>query len=261
LGAVKVTCRSHNPTGDNEMKKALRVASGLVMLAFLVTLGSLAPTHLVNAQGVTPYVNPSAQWQTNDNVASIPLGAVQGCGVALTTGAYAANPANSGALVAPAVVRAQAQNNVYQVTTTAAASALTLTCDIVPPDGTRTTFGKGIQITGVQVQYGVQTTALSSITSANTFSTITLPAAGGAASGTVAAISGTPVFNPVLASAQLATTTSGQCYTQTITPATPIVINSQTQRVVFEEVFNQVAGTAAVYQICGVRVFYNNVVF
>lgn len=243
------------------MKKMLKLAVGLVMLAFLVTLSSLAPSKLVNAQGVTPFVNPTSQWQTTDNVASIPLGANQGCGVALTTGVYAANPANSGAFVGPAVVRAQAENQVYQVTTTAAASALTLTCDIIPPDGVRTTFGKGITITGVQVQYGVQTTALSSVTSPATFSTVTLPAVGGAASGTVAAIAGTPVFNPILASAQLTTTTSGQCFTQTITPASPIVVNTATNRVIFEEVLNSTAGTATVYQLCGVRVFYSDTIF
>lgn len=245
-----------------KLKQVIKIASGLVVLAALATFGTLiAPTHLGHAQGATPFVNPASQWQTSDNVASIPIGANQGCSVALTTGVFAANPANSGGLSAPSQVRAQAQNTVYQVTTSAAASALTLTCDIVPPDGVRTTFGKGIQITGVEVQYGTQTSALTSVTSPNTFSTVTLPAVGGAASGTVAAIAGTPVFNPILASAQLTTTTSGQCFTQTITPAAPIVVNSATQRVIFEEVFNQTVGAATVYQICGVRVFYNDIVF
>jgi hypothetical protein len=224
---------------------------------FLSSIAAL----LVLASAINPcFAQQGAQWQTSDNASPLELNSGNGCSVALTTGAFAANPANSGGLSAPAIVRAQNQNTVLQVVTSAAASALTLTCDIIPQNF-RTTPGKGISITGIQVQYGVQTSALTSVTSPNTFSTITYPSVGAAAAGTVAAISGTPVFNPVLASAQLTTTTSGQCFTQNITPASPILVNNAVQRVIFEEVFNQTVASATTYQICGVTVFYNNVVF
>lgn len=229
-----------------------------LLVAVMVTMVTLA-SPLFGQGGV---VDPSKQWMTADNVSALDLGGVGGCGVALTTGVYAANPANSGAQAAPALVRAQAQNNVFQVTTSAAASALTLTCDIIP-SSFRTTPNKGVQITGLVVYYGQQTSALTSITSPNTFSTVTLPVVGGAAaaSGTVAAVAGVPVFTPVLASAQLTTTTSGQCFAQAIVPATPIVVNTANQRVIFEEIFNQTVASATVYQICGVDVYYNNIVF
>jgi hypothetical protein len=231
------------------------IASSLAVMIVMTLIAIFAPVPITLAQ-------QGSQWQTSDNVAPLALGGVNdGCSVALTTGAYAANPANSGAFAGPATVRAQASNTVYQVTTSAAASALTLTCDVIPP-ALRTTAGKGVSITGIQVLYGIQTTALSSVSaSATPFSTITYPTVGAAAAGTVAAITGNAVFAPVLASAQLTTTTSGQCFNQTVTPASPIAVNSQTQRVTFEEVFNSTAGTATVYQICGVNVLYNNVVF
>lgn len=208
-------------------------------------------------------LDPTKQWMTADNVSALGLGSVgDGCGAALTTGAFAANPANSGALSAPSIVRAQAQNNVYQVTTSAAASALTLTCDIVPP-GIRSTPGKGVSITGLSVYYGVQTSALTSVTSPNPLSTITLPATpGAAAAGTVAAIAApTVVFSPLLASAQLTITTSGQCFRQDIIFSAPLLVNLPTQRIIFEEIFNQTVASATVYQICGVDVYYNNIVF
>lgn len=237
------------------MKKVLSAVMTLVLI-----LSTSAVMMGQGTAGATPYFDPTKQWQTSDNVSPITLGDVGGCGAALTTGVFAANPANSGGAATPSTVRAQAQNNVFQVTTSAAASALTLTCDIIPASF-RTTPNKGISITAIQVMYGTQTSALTSVTSPNTFSTITYPSAGAAASGTVAAIAGTPTFNPLLASAQLTTTTSGQCFTQTIVPAAPILVNNPLQRVIFEEIFNQTVGAATVYQICGVLVYYNNVVF
>lgn len=209
---------------------------------------------LVHAQYTT-----GSQWQTNDNVASLDLGAIAGCSGFLTTGAFAANPANAGALSAPSPARTAANNYLYQVTTTAAASALTLDCDIGAPF-TRTTPGKGIIVTGAAIEYGVQTTALSSVT-LPVLSTVSYPAYGAAAAGTVASAGGTITTNPAIGSSQLATTTSGQCYNMQVLLATPVPLNLQNQRLVLETVFNQTTASAAVYQICGVQVFYQNVVF
>lgn len=238
------------------MKTRLSLIGSALAVIAMVLVAIFAPIPM------TTLAQQGSQWQTSDNVAPLALGgANDGCNMALTTGAYAANPANSGAFVGPALVRTAANETVYQVTTTAAASALTLTCDIIPPS-LRTTSGKGVVITGIQVLYGQQTSALTSVSaSATPFSTITFPSVGAAAAGTVAAITGNAVFNPLLASAQLTVTTSGQCFNQIVSPLTPIAVNSATQRVTFEEVFNQTVASATVYQICGVNVLYNNVVF
>lgn len=200
-----------------------------------------------------------AQWQTNDNVADLDLDAVNGCVGFLTTGAFAAGPANSGAFAGPTYTRAAANNYVYSFTTSAAASALTLDCDLGAPF-TRLTVGKGVIVTGAAIQYGVQTTALNSIT-LPTLQSITYPAFGSTSGATLAAAGGTITTNPAVASAGLATTTSGQCYNLQVQLATPQALNVGGQRLVLETVFNQTAGTAATYQVCGVQVYYQSVVF
>lgn len=235
------------------IRKFLSVALAVLMVVTTTTA-------LFGQGGV---VDPTKQWMVADNVSPISLGDVGGCGVALTTGVYAANPANSGAQAAPSTVRGQAQNNVLMVTTSAAASALTLTCDIIPA-AYRTTPNKGIQLTGLTVYYGTQTSALTSVTSPNTLSSIQLPATpGAAASGVVTSplVAPTVTFSPVLASAQLTTVTLGQCFRQDVIFSAPITINNISQRIMFEEIFNQTVASATVYTICGVDVYYNNIVF
>lgn len=200
-----------------------------------------------------------AQWQTNDNIADLDLGAMGGCQGFLTTGAFAAGPANAGAFAGPTYTRAAANNYVFSATTSGAASVLTFDCDLSAPF-TRTTPGKGVIITGAAIQYGIQTTALGSITPP-TVQTITYPAFGNTSGAVLATAGGAVTTNPVVASAGLATTTSGQCYNIQVSLATPVALNLTGQRLVMETVFNQPAASAATYQVCGVQVFYQNVVF
>ena len=167
------------------------------------------------------------------------------------TGVFAANPASSGTFVGPALVQAQTANTVYQVTTTAAASAVNANCDITAPS--RLTTGNGITITGYDIWYAIQTTALTSITPP-TVNTITYPVVGGAAAGVVAPAGGVLTTTP--STLQLATTTSGSCYTSNVTFGTPFVYNNPNQRLETNWIFNQTAASAEVIQICGIQVYY-----
>jgi hypothetical protein len=176
------------------------------------------------------------------------------CGMFATVGAFAANPAGAGGLTAPGMVRVAANNWVLQGVTTAAANSIAVYCDLNPP--TRTTAGRGAKITGIQLFYGVQTTALTSIT-APTLSTVTYPATGAAAGATVGtSAGGTLTVTPTL---QLATTTSGQCYSENIALGTPITLNNTLQRLTIEQIFNQAAAAATQLQFCGAIVYYTNV--
>lgn len=225
------------------------VAPTEVQLATVVT-GATAVSTITDNRAAIQFPNEA------DNYFWLPMNSTLGCSAYLTTGAFAANPANSGALVAPSIARAAANNTVFQVTTTGAASALTLDCNIAIPSKTST--GKGVLVTGINVFYGVQTSNLTSIT-LPTLSTVTYSAtAGGAAAGTVAAAGGTITTTPAIGSAQLTTTTTGLCYQQAVNLTTPIQLNTSNQNLIMEEVFNQTATSAAVYQICGVQVVYQN---
>ena len=186
-----------------------------------------------------------------DGVANLPPST---CTISVpTTGVFAANPANSGTYVGPAMVRVAAGETVLQATTTAAASALVVDCDLTPP--TRTTSGKGVTVTGYQLWYAVQTTALTSIT-APVVNTVTFPATGGTAAGTVASAGGSLTILP--ASLILTTSTSGACQSANVSFGTPVVLNTINQRLGTTWVFNQTGASAEVLQICGVQVFFNN---
>lgn len=188
---------------------------------------------------------------TVDNIWNVPWGY---CSLTVpVTGVWAAGPASAGTYVGPLMVQAVTKNQLLQGTTTAAASAPNLDCDITPPS--RTTAGKGTTITGVQVFYAVQTSALTSVTTP-TISTVTFPASGGAAAGTIAAIPGTLALTP--ASFTLTTSATGVCQSQNITLNTPFLVNTANQRVQLEIIFNQTVASALTIQVCGVQVLYNN---
>ena len=193
---------------------------------------------------------PPAAVGTTDGFYWVPL---EACGLNLTVGALAA-ASTTGQL--PGIVRAAAGNHVLQISTTAAANTTQLDCDISPPS--RLTTGKGVTITGAQVYYGYQTTALTTITGP-VVNTVTLPATGAAAAGTVASAGGSlTVTNGTSHSTPGAVTTTGQCYSENVLFGTPVTINSSTVRLTLEEQFAQSAAAATVLQICGVAVFYNN---
>lgn len=185
-----------------------------------------------------------------DGAWNVPLGS---CGINATTGALAAAGTVAGTNPGPLFVAAN--NFVLQAVTTAAANVLKLDCDITPP--ARSTAGRGINITSIQVFYGVQTTALTSIT-APTLSTVTFAATGGGAQGTVAAFGGTLAVTP--GTLQLATTTTGQCYSENISLGTPIFVNTDLQRITVEQIFNQTGAAATTLQICGIRVYFTNAI-
>jgi hypothetical protein len=122
----------------------------------------------------------------------------------------------------------------------------------------RLTSGRGIKVTGIQLFYGVQTTALTSIT-APTISTLTYPATGAAAGVTIgSSAGGTLTVTPTL---QLATTTSGQCYSENISFGTPVFLTTANQRLTLEQIFNQTAAAATQLQFCGAVVLYTYVPF
>lgn len=153
----------------------------------------------------------------------------------------------------PTLTRAAANNTVNSVTTNTTAGTVTVTCALnaLP---TRTTSAKGITVKSVDIYYGVQTTALSSIGAASV-SSVTYPAAGGAAAGTVAAVGGSLTVTP--GTLQLATTTSGQCYHENVSFGTTYAYNSNVVKLTVEQVFTTAGTTATTLQICGVAVNYN----
>jgi len=168
------------------------------------------------------------------------------CQVTATSGAFAAG--------SPAVTRLAANHLVLQATTTAAASTLAVTCDLTPPS--KLTAGHGATINDITVFYGVQTTAFSSI-SAATVSSVSYPAAGGAAAGTVAAIGGTLTVTP--GTLQTALTTSGLLYTEKIAFGTAYAVNTDVQKISYDQVFNNTAAAALTLQFGGALVHYTYV--
>ncbi len=119
----------------------------------------------------------------------------------------------------------------------------TFVCQIHVPTSLSTFgLGRGAQVKDVQFYYGVQTTGLGTqvatlasgtMNSAIVFSTVALPAPGaGETASTVLPVradAGTLLITPVVASANVATTTAGGFYSMQFTPATPIAINTDRQ--------------------------------
>lgn len=189
---------------------------------------------------------------TTDASYVVPLG---DCQVTIGAGTFAAavlTGAGNGA-ANPGPFRTAAGSTVLQAITTAATSALNLDCDLTPV--TKLTTGKGAFINNIQIFYGVQTTALTSIT-APTVQSLTYPATGAAAGLTNAAAGGALTVTPTL---QLTTTTSGQCFSENIALGTPINAFVDLQRLTVDQIFNQSAAAAQTLQICGVIVHYTNI--
>jgi len=151
----------------------------------------------------------------------------------------------------PALVRVGANQLVYSGTTNTTAGTIALTCDIT--FGGRTTSGLGFQVTGVSLYYGVQTTALSSITAA-TVATVSLPAAGGSAAGSAGSVGGTYTVTP--STLQTATTSSGNCYNEQVAFGTPFTYTNNS-KVSFDQVFTTAGTTATTLQVCGLKVYGN----
>lgn len=178
----------------------------------------------------------------------------ESCHIALTTGTYAANPANCGGQSAPAICRAASGNPVLQLTTTGAANTTDLVCDITPP--TRLTANKGITINTVDYMFGYQTTALTSIGTA-ALDTVTYGAAGGAAQGTVGTFGGSiTVTAGTSHGTPGAVTTTGQCYHESLALGTPYAHTTDNTRLTLQNTFVQSGAAATVLQVCGAIVRY-----
>jgi|SRR5579863_411393 len=166
-------------------------------------------------------------------------------------------------------------SNVYamQVATTSSATTntMTYTCDIKVPF--RTSTGRGVWISKIVADYGVQTTALG--TQVNTlasgtyngsivFSKIVLPAPGASETAStvtpVRADAGTLVVTPVIASANTAITTAGAFYTIAFTPSTPFILADLTKYLFTLSLQGAATPSAAtITNLLGVHVFYTTV--
>jgi hypothetical protein len=150
----------------------------------------------------------------------------------------------------PALVRTSANNQVLQAVTNTTAGSVSLTCDVTFSG--RTTSGVGFQATDIELFYGVQGSAFSSI-SAATVASVTFPTPGGSASSTVTSVGGTYTVTPT--TLQTATTTSGNCYDEKVAFGTPFTYTNN-GKVSFDQVFSTAAAATTV-QICGVLVHGN----
>jgi hypothetical protein len=149
------------------------------------------------------------------------------------------------------ITRLTANQIAWSGTTNTTAGTVTMTCDL-GLEG-RTTSGLGFVAKDIAVQYGIQTTALSSIATP-TLKTNAYPAYGSSAADTLASVGGTVTSNP--ASLQLATTTSGYFYNADFSLGTPFTLTDQT-KVSFEMVFTTAGSTATTLQISGLLVHGN----
>ncbi len=166
------------------------------------------------------------------------------CWMTATTTAFTAGPA---------LVRAAANNIVLSGTTNTTAGTVAVTCDLTDAVMSRLQSAKGAVVNDVELFYGVQTTALSSIAAA-TLSSVTYPAPGGTAAGTVAAAGGTLTVTP--ATLQLTTTTSGQCFNEKLAAGTPFAMTSDFQKISVDQVFTTAGSTATTLQLCGLLIHF-----
>ena len=157
----------------------------------------------------------------------------------------------------PALVRAAAGNLVLAGTISSTAGTVTVDCPARIPTNIAPANSE-ILVTGVSLLYGVQTAAITSIATILVDS-VTYPtstAAGAAAAGTVGTTAlGTLTVTPT--TLQLTTTTSGQCFNETATGATPFVWNTNNMNLDIEQVFTLPVTTTPTLQVCGAQVYFS----
>jgi hypothetical protein len=229
--------------GDSSLKgKLMKIRS--IILSLVLGACFIAPLH--------------GQIQVNNKVYHA---GPQACSLTATTGAFAAGSAPV-TVAAPQLIRAASGNMILAATTTAAANVIELICDITVPGWQLNGPTKGVTITQVNVLYGVQTTAFTSI-GAPTINSVTYPnstAAGAAAAATVLTTAGgTLTVTPT--ALQLTTTTLGQCFNEAITLGTPLLESNGNPNIQYtvDQVFNQTAAASTVMNVCDVYVTYNEV--
>lgn len=114
----------------------------------------------------------------------------------------------------------------WAIQTNTTAGTVTVTCAL-PTPASLTTSGTGVTITGLDINYGISTTTLTSVTDPVVYSITGAATAGGAAAGTVSATPlGTVVLTPTSTNWQVTAVTSGLLYRGNITAGTPLAINS-----------------------------------
>jgi hypothetical protein len=135
-------------------------------------------------------------------------------------------------------------------TTGAGATNDNLTCNLHVPQ--RTTAGHGFFLSDCTIYYGVQTTALTSLGNP-TLNSITLPTPGaGETPSTVTPVTlGSVTPTPLVASANLATTTAGAFFSEKVALNTPVFINTDFQSLQFNQVFAQSAAAAQIVNTPG----------
>jgi len=112
----------------------------------------------------------------------------------------------------------------FQTNTTS--GTVTLTCQVLIP-ASLTTSGAGITVTGLDINYGVTTTTLSSVTDPVVYSVTGPTTAGGTAAGTVSTTPlGTIVLTPTSTNWQKTAVTEGVLYRGNITAGTALAMNS-----------------------------------
>lgn len=206
----------------------------------------LVPT--LAAQGYSN-TNPYAYW--------VPPGA---CNSAVSANGTGTNGlTTTGASTTP-VVQAQ--------TTGTGTNTHIYRCNISPPNAIITT-GSGIAIRDAVFFYGIQTTGLGTqvaVLASGTmngeavFTTITYPAPGAAETPSTVtparADAGTLVIAPVVASANVATTTAGSFYSTSFTPATPVAYKTDRVQLLLNVALLNTASSATVTQSPGVLVHF-----
>lgn len=142
------------------------------------------------------------------------------------------------------------------------------TCTIPVPS--RTNAVKAAYVVDVQFYYGVQTTGLGTqvavlasgtLNGKTVFQTIGYPAAAASETPTglaeaARADSGTLTITPVVASANVATTTAGEFYTMTLAPASPIAISTDRTQYLFTVSLLNTATSATITNTPGFLVHY-----
>jgi len=256
-GAYSILGTSQNCTADGSYSTWVQPAATNAYIRLRVTAITGALNYIIatlNAFGETPVApamtfgaltSTTSTGTSTDNEVFIPA-TTAGCLVTPTT-ATVASP--------QLYVRAALNNTVYSVTTNAAAGSFEIDCDLAQGLATRLTGGKGLSITAINVLYGMQNVVPTSIADA-IFGTITYPAVGGAASGTVTQPLASTVTPGISHSTPVATT-SGQCYKEGNVLTVPLVFTSLIPRLTYSQVFSQTAASATVVQVCGFQVLYN----
>lgn len=142
-------------------------------------------------------------------------------------------------------------------------------CSLIP-DTSRLAAAKSVYIVDVEFYYGVQTTALGTqvavlasgtMNAKTVFQSITypVPAASETATGTAEAAradAGTLLITPVVASFNVGTTTAGEFFSAKFTPATPLVVSTDHQQVLFTASLLNTATSATVTNSPGILVHY-----